>query len=277
METQRPKEKRIPFELIDEVRSQNPLVHNITNIVVANDSANGLLAIGASPFMSNTVEEMEEVAAIADVIVLNMGTLNEEQLEAMIIAGKKANQLVKPVVLDPVGVGATTYRKQATLHLLKHVQPTLIRGNAGEIAVLASANWEVKGVDAGTGSGNIQSIAEKLATQQQTFVSVSGEMDTITDGTSTYFIKNGTAYFTKMTGAGCLNSCICGAFLATDKNVSLESIVVGSAMYALAGELVAEQLASIAVGSFRNNLLDKLSGLNSIEVSQKAMIEKGIN
>lgn len=277
MKEAREKNDNIPFSLIEEVKRKNPLVHNITNIVVANDSANGLLAVGASPFMSSTIEELEEVVAIADVVVLNMGTLNDEQLDAMLIAGTKANQLNKPVVLDPVGAGATTYRKKAVLRLLEQVHPTLIRGNAGEIAALADEKWHAKGVDAGTGSGNVRLMAEKLATQQQTFVFVSGEIDTITDGTTSYYIKNGTSYFTKMTGAGCLNSCICGAFLSVDEKRSLESIVVGSTMYALAGELVANELSSLAVGSFRTLLLDKLSKLTSIEVLRKAMIEKERN
>lgn len=264
----------INYQLIDTLRTKNPLVHTITNIVVANDSANGLLAIGASPFMSSTLAEMEEVAAIADVIVLNMGTLNDEQLAAMILAGKKANELGKPVVLDPVGAGATNYRKQAVEQLLNQVKPTLIRGNAGEIAALSGTAWTAKGVDAGTGSADITEIAEKLALDVNCFIAVSGETDTITDGKQTYFVKNGTPYFTKMTGAGCLHGCVCGAFLAVAQESTLESVVVASAMYALAGELVAEQLTSVSVGSFRTYLLDQLSGLDSTLVQAKARIER---
>lgn len=262
------------YDLIDELRLTNPLVHNITNIVVANDSANGLLAIGASPFMSSTIAEMEEVALIADVVVLNMGTLNDEQLTAMILAGKKANELGKPVVLDPVGAGATSYRKQAVEKLLSQVKPTLIRGNAGEIAAIEGSAWSAKGVDAGTGSGDVTKIAENLALKLNCFIAVSGATDTITDGSKSYLVKNGTPYFTKMTGAGCLHGCVCGAFLAVDKNLSLESVVTASVMYALAGELVAEQLTEVSVGSFRTYLLDQLSSLDSLMVQQKANIER---
>lgn len=264
----------INYQLIDELRLKNPLIHTITNIVVANDSANGLLAIGASPFMSSTIAEMEEVATIADVVVLNMGTLNDEQLTAMIIAGKKANELGKPVVLDPVGVGATLYRKQAVAELLNQVKPTLIRGNAGEIAALSGTAWAAKGVDVGEGSANVKKLAEKLARDTNCFIAVSGATDVITDGKQTYLVKNGTPYFTKMTGAGCLHGCVCGAFLAVDEERSLESVVFASTFYALAGEIVGEQLTSVSVGSFRTYLLDQLSGLKSRLVQEKARVER---
>ncbi|MTD38036.1 hydroxyethylthiazole kinase [Erwinia sp. CPCC 100877] len=262
------------YELIETIRIENPLVHNITNIVVANDSANGLLAIGASPFMSSTLAEMEEVAALANVVVLNMGTLNDEQLRAMIIAGKKANELNKPVVVDPVGAGATSYRRQAVKQLLSEVKPTLIRGNAGEIAALAGVTWAAKGVDAGSGTGDVQKIAKQLALKTQTLIAVSGETDIITNGQRTYLVHNGTSYFTKMTGAGCLHGCICGAFLAVAEENLLESVVAASTMYALAGELVAEQLNGLAVGSFRTYLLDQLSQINETIVRQRAKIER---
>lgn len=127
--------------LIEQVRQINPLVHTITNLVVANDSANGLLAIGASPFMSNTVREVAEIQTFNHALVLNMGTINDEQLEAMLLAGKAANQNNKPVVIDPVGAGATQYRKQVIHELLEEIKPTLIRGNAGEFASLANVAW----------------------------------------------------------------------------------------------------------------------------------------
>lgn len=263
-----------PYNLVNEIRKQNPLVHNITNIVVANDSANGLLAIGASPFMSSAVEEMEEVATIASVVVLNMGTLNQEQADSMRIAGKTARQLGKPVVFDPVGIGATGFRKTSGIALIKEIKPTLIRGNAGEIATLAEAEWAAKGVDAGSGEGNVVEMAKTVARNYQTFVAVSGAEDIITDGEKTYLVKNGTSYFPFMTGAGCLHSCICGAYLALEEKPAIEQVVVASAMYALAGELVANTLPVLATGTFRNNLLDQLSQIDSITVAKNARIER---
>lgn len=263
-----------PYHLIDSIRKQNPLIHNITNIVVANDSANGLLAIGASPFMSSASEEMKEVAALASATVLNTGTLSSEQLEAMRLVGQHANELSKPVVIDPVGVGATAFRKQAISRLLTEAKPSLIRGNAGEIAALAEIEWESKGVDAGNGSGDIILAAEITAKKYHTFVSVSGETDIITDGDTTYFVDNGTSYFTSMTGAGCLLSCLCGAFLSVADDKSLEAVVAANCSYAVAGELAAADLSGLSVGSFRNNLLDVLSQLSSSQVEQMAKIRR---
>lgn len=263
-----------PYYLIDEIRKQNPLIHNITNIVVANDSANGLLAAGASPFMSSAPEEMEEVAELAAATVLNTGTLSSEQLAAMRIVGKKANQLAKPVIIDPVGVGATAFRKREICQLLTEVQPSLIRGNAGEIAALADIPWESKGVDAGSGSGNLVNAAETVAGKYQTLVSVSGETDIITDGQLTYFVENGTAFFPSMTGAGCLLSCLCGAFLSVANEGKLEAVVIANCSYAVAGELASAELNGLAVGTFRNNLLDVLSQLDSSTVEHMAKIRR---
>ncbi|WP_086349368.1 hydroxyethylthiazole kinase [Candidatus Enterococcus clewellii] len=263
-----------PYQLIEEIRKQNPLIHNITNIVVANDSANGLLAIGASPFMSSAPEEMEEVAALASATVLNTGTLSAEQLEAMRLVGKRANELGKPVVIDPVGVGATTFRKREIGRLLTEINPTLIRGNAGEIAALADIEWQSKGVDAGKGSADLVMAAEITAKKYQTIVSVSGETDIVTDGTTTYFVDNGTPFFTAMTGAGCLLSCVCGAFLAADATKSLEAVVVANCSYAIAGEVAAADLNGLSVGSFRTNLLDILSQIDSKRMKQDAKIRR---
>lgn len=263
-----------PYHLIDDIREQNPLVHNITNIVVANDSANGLLAVGASPFMSSAPEEMEEVAGLAAVTVLNTGTLSTEQLAAMRLVGKQANKLGKPVVVDPVGVGATTFRKRKISRLLTEIQPTLIRGNAGEIAALAEIEWQSKGVDAGAGTGDIVLAAEITAKKYRTIVSVSGATDIITNGESTYFVDNGTPFFTSMTGAGCLLSCICGAFLAAADSHFLEAVVAANCSYAVAGELAAADLTGLAVGTFRKNLLDELSLLDSKKIKQAAAVRR---
>lgn len=149
------------FMTLEKVREKGPLVHNITNIVVANDSANGLLAIGASPIMASAKEEMAELAKMADVLVINIGTLDGELVEAMKIAGRAANVAGTPVVLDPVGVGATSYRRKVVQELLSEIKFAAIRGNAGELAAIAGEVWEAKGVDAGVGSADVLTIAEK--------------------------------------------------------------------------------------------------------------------
>ena len=137
------------IKYLDQVRARNPLVHNITNIVAANFSANGLLAIGASPIMADSVDEMAELAAASSAVVLNIGTLNKQKVEAMLVAGKSANRAGVPVVLDPVGAGFTQLRRETTAQLLAEIQFAAVRGNAGEMAHIAGVEWHAKGVDAG--------------------------------------------------------------------------------------------------------------------------------
>ncbi|MGX7420528.1 hydroxyethylthiazole kinase [Carnobacterium gallinarum] len=260
-------------ELVEKVRRQNPLVHNITNIVVANDSANGLLAIGASPFMSNSFDEMGDVTQLADAIVLNIGTLDASQITTMKEVGRIGNQLNKPIVFDPVGAGATAYRKQVTEELLNEVKFALIKGNAGEIAAIANADWEAKGVDAGNGTGDIAEIAKQVAKRYQCLVGVSGAEDIITDGVQVIRVRNGTDYFPKMTGSGCLLSCICGAFLGVvDSVTDLTAVATAFTMYGLAGELAADKLPECLVGSFRMNLLDELSVMTGEKLFEKGRI-----
>lgn len=260
------------MKLIEDIRANNPLIHNITNIVVANDSANGLLALGASPFMSSALGEMLEVAAIANATVLNLGTITDELYEAMVIVGQEMNRLGKVVVVDPVGCGATTYRKKTTEALLQTVRPTLIRGNAGEIASLAEVPWGSKGVDSGEGDGDLGEIARIVARKYQCLVALSGSTDVITDGDTTYQLTNGTPYFEKMTGAGCLLSCVCGAFLSQE--TSVESLLFACGMYAICGEQIANGLPQVQVGTFRKELLDRLSVVTSQEVEALIRYQK---
>lgn len=148
---------------LQKIRQNRPLVHNITNIVAANFSANGLLALGASPIMAAAIEEMESVPALSNAVVINIGTLIGKEVEAMELAGKTANRLGIPLILDPVGVGATPFRRQTVETLVDQIHFTAIRGNAGELATLAGVEWQAKGVDAGEGSHNVVEIAQQIA------------------------------------------------------------------------------------------------------------------
>ncbi|EAG7396071.1 hydroxyethylthiazole kinase, partial [Listeria monocytogenes] len=152
-----------------------------------------LLAIGASPIMASAKEEMDELAKMADVLVINIGTLDGELVTAMKIAGRAANVAGTPVVLDPVGVGATSYRRKVVQELLAEIQFAAIRGNAGELAAIAGEAWEAKGVDAGVGSADVLSIAGKVANEWSTVVIISGEVDVISDGTRFAKVANGSA------------------------------------------------------------------------------------
>lgn len=204
------------------IREKKPLIHCITNTVVTNFTANGLLAIGASPVMSDEPLDVEEMVSISNGLLINIGTLNKRSVEAMFLAGKKANELNIPVVLDPVGVGATTYRKEVTENLLKEVQFDLIRCNAGELAAISGVIWQARGVDSGEGEMDVETCAKEVAKKYQTIVAVSGKEDYVTDGENGYEIVGGHELMTQVTGTGCLLSAICaGALSIEGKKISL--------------------------------------------------------
>lgn len=255
------------------VRQQNPLVHNITNIVAANFSANGLLAIGASPIMSASLEEMVEVPKLSQAVVINIGTLPGKQIEAMVLAGKTANEIGIPVVLDPVGVAATTQRQKTVEALLNEVKFTAIRGNAGELAYLAGVAWKAKGVDVGSGESNLAEIAHQVARQYDCIAVISGETDFISDGSHLAKLNNGTPMFPKVTASGCLLSAVCGAFLAVAEPENyFDALVEGCSAYAIAGEIAAQSLRENQLGQFSVGLLDQLAALSSTQVEQLARI-----
>lgn len=258
---------------LPKIRQQNPLIHNITNVVAANFSANGLLAIGASPLMSAAIEEMNEVPRISNALVINIGTLMGKEVDAMVLAGKTANEVGIPVILDPVGVGATTFRKQTVTRLLKEVKFAAIRGNAGELASIANVDWQAKGVDAGAGSGNLAEIASLVAQQYQCVVMISGATDYISDGKRQAQIHNGTVLFPKITASGCLLSAICGAFLAVaDSEQYFDAMLEGCSAYAIAGELAAQSLSDTQHGQFYIGLLDQLASISPEQIKQYARI-----
>lgn len=259
------------FELLAQVRQKNPLVHNITNIVSAHFSANGLLAIGASPFMSSTPEEMAQVAQIADVLVINMGAVSGAQIATMLVAGKAMNHLGKPVVLDPVGAPATLHRQQTVEKLLQDIKFTLIRGNASEIAFLAGEQASSKGVDAGDVAGDVAILAKHCANRYQSVVAISGAVDYVSDGDRTFAIDNGTPMFPKITASGCLLACVCGAFVAVGDD-ALTATVQACASYGVAGQLTAERLKPHELGQFYVGFLDNLAAMDNKTLQQFAKI-----
>lgn len=258
---------------LEKIRQTNPLIHNITNIVVANYVANGLLALGASPIMADAEQEMEELAQFTSALVLNIGTLDAMKVKSMLLASKAANRQGIPVILDPVGVGATGYRKQVVAELLQHIQFTAIRGNAGEIAQLAGVAWQAKGVDAGSGEGDLALIAATAAQRYQCVVAVSGEVDYISDGVQLAKIANGTAMFPKITGSGCLLGAVLGAFLAVDQQNPFQAVTQACTAYAIAGEIAAKTLQPNQYGQFYLGLLDSLAQIDDQQVAEYAKVE----
>jgi len=248
------------ISLLQQLRTEQPLVHCITNIVVANFQANGLLALGVSPVMADAPEEAAEIAAISACTVLNIGTLKKQSVESMILAGKSAIQHGKPVVLDPVGAGATTFRKESVLRILNEVNITLIRCNAGELAAIAGVNWQAKGVDAGEGEGNLAEIAKKVATTHNCLVAVSGKVDLLTDGTELIQIPGGHPLMTRVTGVGCLLSSVVGAFLAVGNQSHMKAAAIALTFYKMAGYTAAN--ASTGPGDFKVNFINALYSID---------------
>lgn len=244
-------------ELTQKIRDEQPLIHCITNSVVANFQANGLLAVGASPVMADALEEVVEMSATAACTVLNIGTLKKESIEAMIQAGKSANKQGNPVVLDPVGAGATTFRKQAVFRILDEVNVTLIRCNAGELMAIAKTEWQAKGVDAGTGKAEIEVVAKKVATDYRCLVAITGSTDYVTDGDQVVVITGGDPMMSRVTGMGCLLSAVTGAFLTTTNDNQLDAVACSLTFYKDAGQQAAA--ISEGPGDFAMNFLNMLA------------------
>ncbi|WP_044470373.1 hydroxyethylthiazole kinase [Mannheimia massilioguelmaensis] len=257
------------------IRQKNPLVHCITNIVVTNFSANGLLALGASPFMSTMPKEVAEIQDFAQGLLINIGTIHPADIEAMLIAGKAANQLDIPVVFDPVGVGATKFRQQVTHQLLSQIKVAVIRGNAAEIAFLAEGCWQGKGVDAAGNDADLNIIAKTVAQKYQCIVAISGETDVISDGSLLCSIHNGSSMLPKVTGSGCLLGAVIAAFLGVaEKDSYFSACVEACATYAVAGELAMQGLLPTEYGSFAVNFINQLGAITSAQVQRVSKINK---
>ncbi|RNB90964.1 hydroxyethylthiazole kinase [Brevibacillus nitrificans] len=259
-------------QALEQVRAVNPLIHNITNVVVTNFTANGLLALGASPVMAYAKQEVADMAKIAGALVLNMGTLDDKVVEAMHIAGKSANEHGVPVLFDPVGAGATAYRTETAQELVKSVAVSIVRGNAAEIANVVGESWEIKGVDAGEGKGDPVSLAKQAAKKLGTIVAITGKEDVITDGERTYVIRNGHPILTKVTGTGCLLTSVMGAFAA----VGEDRLFAGAAAlvcYGVAAEKAAAKAAGEGPGSFQIQFLNQLAVMTVDDVHRQGQLE----
>ena len=201
-------------ESLRTLRERKPLVHQITNYVVMNETANATLALGALPVMAHAAEEVEEMVGLAGALVLNIGTLSPPWVEAMLLAGRAANARGVPVVLDPVGAGATRYRTETAKRILAEVDVTVLRGNAGEVATLVGAEAEVRGVESIAGGGDPAALAREAARALGVVASVTGPVDHVSDGTSVLAIANGHPLLASITGTGCMSSAMTGCFLA---------------------------------------------------------------
>ncbi|WP_210364015.1 hydroxyethylthiazole kinase [Bacillus sp. REN3] len=266
-------EKAFIGDMLERVRRQNPLVHNITNIVVANFTANGLLALGAAPVMADAIEEVAEMAGKAGSLVINIGTLKGKDVEAMLAAGKAANEKGVPVVLDPVAAGATAYRTETAKKLLENLEMAIIRGNAGEIANISGENWVVRGVDAGEIKGDPIELAVSAARKLNTVIAMTGKDDIITDGETIYVVRNGHPLLTKVTGAGCLLTSVVGAFVAVEKDF-LKAAAGAVISYGVIADIAASKTAAKGPGSFQIEFLDHLSQVGPDDIEKHSSFEE---
>jgi hydroxyethylthiazole kinase len=259
---------------LEAIRARTPLVHNITNFVSMDIAANSLLAVGASPLMAHAVEEVTDIVALANALVINIGTLSAPWIEAMRQAAEAASTGGKPWVLDPVGVGATTYRT-ATARALTTFRPTVIRANASEILALAGAVAEggesTRGVDAVHGSEEAREVAARLAAEASTVVAVTGAVDYITDGRRLIQVDNGDARMVRITALGCSTSALVGAFLAVHDD-PVEAAAYAVALMGVCGERAARE--SGGPGSLRVALIDALHTLTPSDFASEARIRE---
>ncbi|KMK77689.1 hydroxyethylthiazole kinase [Alkalihalobacillus pseudalcaliphilus] len=260
---------------IERIRQEQPLIHSMTNVVVTNFTANGLLAIGASPVMAYAKEEVADMAKVAGAVLLNIGTLSEEQVEAMILAGKSANKHGVPVVLDPVGAGATTLRTESAKRILEEVQVTVLRGNAGEISSLVGQDVQVKGVD-GAVNGEFDQLASEASRLFRCLTVVTGEVDYVSDGHSKNFkLKNGHSWLTKVVGTGCLLGAYIASFLAVAKEEEfIEAIVDGIASFNIASEKAYQETKEKGIGSFQTEFLNQLFTISDQDVLVLKKVEE---
>ncbi|HID87221.1 MAG TPA: hydroxyethylthiazole kinase [Anaerolineae bacterium] len=257
-------------DLLERVRSQRPLLHHLTTGVTINDVANVTLAVGALPVMAYALEEVTAMAEAADALVLNLGTPTRERLEAMVAAGHRANERGIPVVLDPVGVGATPFRTDAAQRLLAELEVAIVRGNAGEIGTLAGMGGRIRGVEAVEGGADPVATTIALAQAQGTVVALTGARDIVADGRRVMAVDNGHPLLKAITGAGCMATTVVAAFAAVEPD-RLLATAGGLVCFGLAAELAAAEAKG--PGSFKVALFDALHSLSAEEVRAGARVE----
>ncbi|WP_270166670.1 hydroxyethylthiazole kinase [Paenibacillus sp. SYP-B4298] len=262
---------------LETLRASKPIVHHITNYVTVNDCANIALAIGASPIMADEADEMKDIVSLAGALVLNVGTLNHRTVESMLLAGKYANERNIPVVLDPVGAGASALRGKTVERLLHEVKISVLRGNLSEIRFAAGLESLAAGVDASEAdlarsAAAARESAELAGRQLGCVIGLTGAVDVVTDGSRTVLIRNGVPELSGVTGTGCMCSTLVGAFCAVEHDLLLAA-AGGIMAMGIAGELAAEASAGRGSGSFHIGIIDAASRLDSDLILRLAKLD----
>lgn len=260
------------LDLLTKLRAQNPIVLNASNLVTIQDVANSLNAIGASPIMSREVDEADEMVQIAESVAINLGTLTKNQIVQIKRTGQLAAQAKKPVVIDPVAAGAVNYQLNIALEMLRNFKVNIIRGNAGEIAALGGFDWQAKGIDAGSGTGNIDEITLKTAAKFNCVVIASGATDTISDGKRVAHVYNGSPLFQAHVGSGDMLTGIAAAFAAVDDDY-FEAAQTAALVFSTTGELLVKEHPDVGPGLFGVYLMDYLAKTKVEEIEQIAKFD----
>lgn len=263
----------------DLLRKTMPLIHNITNYVTVNDVANILLACGGSPIMSDEVEDVEDITSICNGLNINIGTLHKSSIEGMLRAGKKANDLHHPILLDPVGAGASKFRTETALRLMQELNLAVIRGNISEIKTLALGSGTTKGVDADVSDAvteeNLEQAIEfvkAFSKKTGTIIAVTGRIDLVTDGNRCYVIRNGRPEMGKITGTGCQLSGMMTAFITANPDEMLEAVAAAVCAMGLAGEIGWSRMQTgDGNATYRNRIIDAIYNMTG------DILEKGAN
>lgn len=268
-------------ECLENVRNTTPLVHNITNYVTVNDVANVILACGGSPIMSDEAEDVEDITSICGGLNINIGTLHKTSIEAMFRAGKKANELGHPILLDPVGAGASRLRTETALNLMKELNLDVIRGNISEIKTLALGSGTTKGVDADAADtvseetlDEAVKFVKSFAAHTGSIVAVTGAIDLVADKDQCYVIRNGRAEMGKITGTGCQLSGMMTAYITANKENKLEAAAAAVCVMGLAGQIAWERMQEGDGNStYRNRIIDAVYNMTGDELEKGADYE----
>jgi len=264
------------------VQKTKPLIHHITNYVTVNDCANIQIACGGSPIMADCIDEMQDMSNICSGLVLNIGTLNKTQIESMLFAGKSYGNQNKPIILDPVGCGATTLRTETTFKLIDELKLSVIRGNLSEIKTIYNKTGNTKGVDVAEedlinlDTTSIIKMASNLATKLNSIIVITGQIDIISDGKDTYIVKNGNPAMANVSGTGCMLTSILGAYVASNPENPTTACAVATALIGLAGEKANSYVEKNNLGnaSLRVGIIDAISNMTSNDLIEGIKIEK---
>ena len=268
-------------EMLDRVREMHPLIHNITNYVTVNDCANILLACGGSPIMADDPEEVEEITSICSGLNLNIGTLNSRTIPSMLLAGKRSNELGHPVVLDPVGAGASALRTKTALELLEKIRFAVIRGNISEIRTLAAGNGTTRGVDADLADAVTEEnlsqaveLAKEFSRKTGAVIAITGAIDIVADSQTAYCIYNGHPMMSRITGTGCQLSAMTAAYVAANPEMPLTAAAAAVCAMGVCGEKAYSRLTEEdGNATYRNYIIDAIYLLDGESLETSARYE----